>query len=407
MPDKERKGFCLQAFASAVIWPYYHSAYRIRGWGRLPVSRGATLVILNHQHDLDSTSTVMHLSLGGPVHSPVYATTGRRLFEPGFLGLQVFWAEPLLRRIDASKLFRALGMAPLENQIRSRPILGFAHAVHDKHGDVPLSDVFRAGTLDVVGPDLERRPISFLFSGAVFRRAMKTEVPLKAVNEPYRSEMLAQMRDEVERDLDGVAALLGRGGTLYLTPEGVYTKTGHMGRFRAALTRLAPLAENIYTYGISYDVFVGPRLSQLFHLVTAADRDDLASSLKAARPVTVSQLLSSYLMERSTSVDRAGAFTAVEALAAVRARLAALPAIAFVDPELHADPEKMVRAALARMRRLGILSKDGDDLRLTERRAHPHFEKVKDMVEFQAVFFGESQDGWRTLANRRGPVSDV
>jgi 1-acyl-sn-glycerol-3-phosphate acyltransferase len=407
MPDSARKGLCLQAFASAVIWPYYHSAYRIRGWGRLPVPRGATLVILNHQHDLDSTSTVMHLSLGGPLHTPVHATTGRRLFEPGFLGLQVFWAEPLLRRIDASKLFRALGMAPLENQIRSRPVLGFAHAVHDKHGDIPLSDVFRAGSLDALGPDLERRPISFLFSGAVFRRAMKTEVRLKAVNEPYRSEMLAEMRDEVEHDLAGVAALLEHGGTLYLTPEGVYTKTGRLGRFRAALARLAPLAENIYTHGISYDVFVGPRLSQLFHLVPAADRDDLESSLKAARPVTVSQLLADWLvnrMERSNSFDRPVGFTGAEALAAVRARLAALPELAFVDPELQADPAKMVRAALARMRRLGVLVDEGGVMRLTERRTHPHFPNVKDMVAFQAAFFEESQDGWRTLANRHGPV---
>ena len=61
-----RFGVCFQTFICAIIKPYYWTAYRVRSWGRLPWRRAATLVLCNHQHDLDTNTTIVQMQLAGP-----------------------------------------------------------------------------------------------------------------------------------------------------------------------------------------------------------------------------------------------------------------------------------------------------------------------------------------------------
>ncbi|HXM17831.1 MAG TPA: hypothetical protein VN934_03370, partial [Candidatus Tumulicola sp.] len=132
----------------------------------------------------------------------------------------------------------------------------------------------------------------------------------------------------------------------------------------------------------------------LYNLREPADPDDLRASLKAARPITVSQVLCAWIL------DGHGSFDADEAVQAVSSRVQSLPSGARVDPELQANPERMARAAIMGMVRLGTLVLDTGRYRLTEKRAHPQFPLVRDMVAFQATFFRETIEALAGLEER-------
>ena len=140
-----RAGGPLQAFAMALITPIYMSTYRIRGWGRLPKRRGATLLINNHQHGLDTTALIMRLSVQGPWMQPIYMAGSRRLFEPGFMEVSAPWIAYLLHFVDWAWMFRMLGVLPIENELRRRSLASFAWSVYTRHGDLPHAGAGRSG----------------------------------------------------------------------------------------------------------------------------------------------------------------------------------------------------------------------------------------------------------------------
>jgi 1-acyl-sn-glycerol-3-phosphate acyltransferase len=378
-----------------LIWPYYATVNRIRIWGRLPAHRGSTLIICNHQHDNDNTPMVAAMQLAGASSRPIYCAAGRRMFEPGFMGMRLPLLRPLLRRFDPTKLFLALGLVPIENEIRTRAMASLAWWVYTRHGDLTVAEVFDDTVVGAFDAQAAQIRLKALFSGRWFERANTMRVPIKNLREPYRGEVLAETRARLEPDYRRFEQLLAQGNTLYLTPEGHYSSDGRLGRLQTALTRFISYAQQIFVISISYDVFVGRRLSGLFRILPPIDPDDLATSICAPRAVTVSQLLGAWLFERGQTP-----FTRADAEQAVRARLASLPATAFVDPELRRDPSRMTRAALDGLRRLGAIEMQSDTLTLARACRHPQFPLVNDMVAFQARFFDETVAALERLAGR-------
>ncbi|MDQ6825454.1 MAG: hypothetical protein M3007_08345 [Candidatus Eremiobacteraeota bacterium] len=384
-----------QTFCAFLVAPYYHTAYRIRGWGNLPRKRAETLLIANHQHDLDTNAAAIRILLQGPWSQTMYSASSRRVFEPGFMGIRVPWLERWLGTFNASKLFTWLGMLPIENELFARSVSSIAWYVRSKFGDLSNKAVFRADVLERFGPLAGNKTLAWLFRGAAFHLARKTRIGMNAINEPYRSDLLAETRRNMQTDLQRIEETMRSGVTFYLTPEGRYTTDGRVGRFRLALRRLAPLAQ-IYLIAMSYDVFVGRRLSILFRIVPPFDKADLRASLQAERPVTTSQLLAGWLSRYN------GTFTMQDARRRVRAELARLPAQAFVDPELRRRPERLVKSALQSMTRLGVLRRNENDFSVADQRRHPQFPQVKDMLAYQAAFFEESVNALHKLHQTAG-----
>jgi 1-acyl-sn-glycerol-3-phosphate acyltransferase len=374
--------------AIMAMMPYVNTAYRIRKWGRLPFRRGPTLVIANHQHDLETMAIVMWLSFEGPWRNPTFAASGRRMFEPGFMAQRIPWLAPALRRVDATPLFRALGLDPIENELGSRPFASFAAAVRARHGDLSLDDVFEVAALERAG--LRGRRISDLLTARHVRSA-RTYATMRDLRAPYRDEIRAETRALLDEDLARMENQLARGATLFLTPEGRYTRDGRMGTFREAFRRLAPLAD-VFVAPVSYDPFRGRRLSMLFRVVGPVKRSAAPDALAAARPVTVSQVLAEWL---SSGAPR---FSFDEAVSAVDRRLRALPQGLFIDPELRGDAQRVVRDALATMTRLGFLRAEAAAYRRGERTVHPQFPDVADMLAFQSRFFAETIEAERRVA---------
>jgi hypothetical protein len=394
-------GICFQTVALFIIRPYYWWAYRVRSWGRLPWRRPATLVLCNHQHDLDTNVTVIEMGLGGPWDRPIYTAGSRRMFEPGFMAIRIPWLRTHLRRVSATQLFNALGILPIENELRTRSLASLAWWIYAQHGEVPLAQAFAEEVLDRLPLGAAATTVGQLFGRSWFKAAQEMRVSLKAVRQPYRGEIFAQTRQHLEPDYERFERALKDGNTLFLTPEGRYSTDGRMTRLRGALTRLRPFAQSIYLLAVSYDVYVGTPFSTLFRILLPADPDDLDTSMRAPRPVTVSQLLANWIVEEGLS-----SFTATQAGEGVRAALRSLPPGAFVDPYLRADPQRMLRAALHGMRRLGSLADDAGVLQLTSQRSHPQFPLVADMLAYQARFFAETVQALNTLARRSDAVHE-
>ena len=380
----------------AVIWLtrglYWPLRMRIRQWGRLPRRRGATVLIANHQHEDESEIVCERAFAGGPWKRPLYTASSRRMFEPGFFALRMP-ALRFARRWNASRALLSFGLLPLENELSSRPLLSLAHAVRAAHGDLALVDVFRPPALLPLGPDAQR--CSDLLSPRFFQAAQR-HVKLSWLNEPYRSEALAATRALVEEDIARIRAIVQRGRTFYVTPEGEYSTTGTMRPLRGIVTHLTPIAEP-WLAAIAFDPFRGRRLSMLYRILRPADPHDLAASLAAARPVTTSALLGAFLAQRTPEA----AFAAQDAIDAVRAARDALPAGMFVDPELMRDPRRCVRDALATLARRGTLLREGGGrYRLGASRTDRRFPGVKDVVAYQAAFLEESVAAARRLMVR-------
>ncbi len=374
----------LRLAVSLLLFVYVRMAYRVSIEGRLPKRRGPTLVVSNHAHDLEGMVLPVCLQWQGRASQGVYSAGSERLFEPGFLATRgPKLLQPLLAGVHIGKILRHLGVRPIENMPRSRPIVGLAYAVWQRHGNLPLEDVFTGDTLLRLGIPAFGARLRDLWRRRFLGVAQEVW-PFAALKEPYRSELRAGLRQRVEGQIEVLTAILDNGGTLYLTPEGRYTEDGALGRLRESLMRLLSHAENVVLSGVSYDPFAPGRLRLLVRLVPLRKGLDLGRQLKAARPVTVSQLMATVLLEGSPHL------TPDDVVREVLERLRQIAGKAALAPDLRRDPEPAVRRALVSLRGHGMLRQVGAGLALTDQRKDPRFGGVQDMVSYQAAQFAET-----------------
>jgi hypothetical protein len=379
-----------QIASAIVVGTYMRTAYRIRSWGRLPFRREPALIIANHQVEIDLMAPFAAFILSSSLRNPVLSASARSMYEPGFMALRVPWLWRVMRNVNLGWLFEGLGLMPLENELQSRSVARWAWDVQRRHEVLALKEIFKPTALQDTGlADLTSQD---LFSAKYFQKAQETYVRLSDLQVKYRKEAFEDMREGVERDLERIQNNLRRGATFFVTPEGEYTRDGAMLRFRGIWDRLAPLVDDVYLVAISYDPFVGRRLSELYRVVKLRDKDNVVAELQAARPVTTSALLSEWLAQRSAPIEDE------EAVAAVESRLRSLPKDLFVDPELRENPSRLVTAALRNLASHGIIARQGDRFVLTEQRKHPHFPDVEDIISFQATFFAETLQGLEKAA---------
>lgn len=362
---------CVDAYTGVV--------HRVRGWGRMSRSRGPSLVVINHQHPIDATTIVSRLGVQSSWRHPIFTSTGRRMWEPGFFVVEFPWLSGLMRNVSAGPLFSTLGFMPIENQLYARPVASLALDVERVHGPLAVADVFAGDVASRFPPGTMTNDLR---SAANFQAA-QAMIPMRDLREPYRAGVLHVTRERTRGDVAAIEQKVRRGGTFFLTPEGTYSTNGELRPMRGLLRRLVPLARSVYALGVSYDAFRGRRLSMLYRIVEVRDRTRVAEELAAARPVTVTQLLASWL------VDRDAPFAGDEAVAAVRAALERVPAALFADPELRRNPTRVTRAALATMVARGMLSERSGSYVVASRK-DPRFALVEDAIAYHARFYAQS-----------------
>ena len=360
----------------ACVAVYHRIAFRIRMWGRLPVRRGPTIVVANHQHEIESPVVVADLAITSlSWRYPIFTASSRRMFEPGFFAERIPWLT-IFRTVNLGGLFASIGMQPIENELSQRPFGSIAF-FFSRDRDPGVREIFTEKTLERIPPDV--RTLRDILAAKHFSFA-RSYVRMNEIREPHRTEIMRAMRGEIERDIEHFENLVRDGATVFLTPEGFYTGDGRMQRLRGILSRLAPLAAT-WLAAISYDPYDERRLTMLYRVLPAPDGVAIDLQLKGSRPVTTSALVCTYLASHPEA-DLA------EVLQGVKTQLAALPRQAFVVPELRADPRPAVERVLRNIRAFG--------------RKHPQFPRTPDMIEYQRNFHEETLDGLTALAASAG-----
>jgi hypothetical protein len=361
--------------------PWLTTRFRVRQWGRLPLRRGPTLLVTNHQHEDESEIVMERGFIQGPWRRPLFTASSRRMYEPGFFAGRMPWLAPIARTLDASRLFVSLGMLPLENQLSSRPLISLAHDVRRTHGDRTLAEVFRDEALAPLGVGVSR--ISDLQRPPFFERA-QTMTKVALLREPFRSESVAMLRRTIDEEVAFITEVVREGTTFFVTPEGDYSTNGRMRPLRGIMTHLAPIAD-VWLCAIAFDPFRGRRTSMLYRVLRPADPEDIATSLAAARPVTTSALIATFVHEHHRE-----SFTASDVLTGIVRTRAALPKRLFVDPELDAARERVVREALDNLVRRGTLIEQDGHYRLGAVRTDRRFHGVEDTIAYHATFLSET-----------------
>jgi hypothetical protein len=370
----------MQWTAAASRRLYLPLKIRIRQWGSLPARRGPAVLITNHQH-VDEGEIVFARALLEHPHVPMIAVNSRRTFETGFFAARLPWTAPFTRRMNATGLWLRVGILPIENHLHSRALISLAEEVRRKHGDLPLATILSDEVTARLG--LAQCTLTDLWKPAYFARA-QTTVKLANLKQPFRREALENFRATMAADIADVVERVRAGATFYVTPEGDFSRDGRLHPLRNGLTDAVAQVAEAWLCPIAYDPFRGRRLSMLYRILRPAIPEDLQTSLAAARPVTTSALLATFL----AGVD--APFAAASARESVRAQLAALPRGAFADPEVRRDPDACVDEALTVLVRLGFLGAERTRYRLTGIRADARFPHVADMIAFQRNMLEET-----------------
>ncbi|HTV91601.1 MAG TPA: hypothetical protein VMG98_02695 [Verrucomicrobiae bacterium] len=347
---------------------YYRIAFRIRSWGALPLRRGPTLIVANHQHELESPVIVADVGLRTLAwRDPIFTVSSRRMWEPGFFAERIPWLR-VAREANFGWLFGSIGMQPIENELQTRPYASIAYTLIGLYGDLPVESVLRERALVALPPGV--RNLSDLLTARHFAFA-RSYVRIPDVLEPYRDAVMRATRTQLDADIAHFEDLQRAGATIFLTPEGFYSGDGKMRPLRGILARLAPLA-SVWLTAVSYDPYDAKRLTMLYRVTPAREGIALDLQLKAARPITTSALVCTYLAEHPNATEP-------EVVQAVNEQVAALPPAAFVVPELREQPASAVRRVLENLRRMG--------------RKHPQFPRTQDMIVYQANFHAETLEG--------------
>jgi len=385
-----RPNWTIKAITYSVRQVYLSFRIRVRQWGHLPAERGATVLITNHQH-MDEGEMVTGRTFLRDPWKPLVMCNSRRTFETGFIAWQMPWTAWLTRGLNLSGFWSAYSIMPIENHLFSRPLISLAEELRSVHGDLPLEAILPSEALESLG--LNGR-VSDLWKPANFARA-HAWVKVAKLKQPYRGEVLENLRAVTKRDIDAIVDRVRAGATFYITPEGDFSRDGRMHPMRGGIVEaLAPFAE-LWLCAIAYDPFRAGRLPMLYRVLRYAGGADIGTSLAAARPITASALLGAFLLEVPET------FAARDAVRAVRERLDSLPENVFVDPELHRAPEAVIINTLAALRKRGTLAEEAGRYRLTAHRADPRFLHVPDMIEFQRNMLDETLASARRLGRTR------
>jgi len=326
----------------------------------------STLIVTNHKRDLDSVVLTSSLYwLQRPPRRPLEFAGREDMFLRGFLAhydVVPMWLRRLLYEIDLTRVMEALRVHP----VRRFPERTLEEALREALlilGDRPVTEILTAEAAGDAGrPGGSPLRLSQVLAWG-WREGWQRPASMGAFRPEVRPLLEERQRVVVRQQMDGLAAVVRRGGVLYLAPEGVISPDGRLQNFRSGLRLIlerVPEAR-IRPACIVYDFMTPGRLRICITVgrlaaapaPTPGGPEVARRWLAALHTMTASQVCSQVVWDRITR----GEHRVPEALIVreTDALAAALAAEGLrVDPLLRRDPERCAAGWVAYAVRRGL-----------------------------------------------------
>ena len=327
------------------------------------------MLITNHQH-MDEGETITGRTFLLHPWKPLVMCNSRRTFETGFIAARLPFTARFTRGMNLSWLWELLSVLPVENHLFSRPLISLAEELQAAHGDLMIDEILPPETVAEIG--LHGVTLSELWKLENFSKA-QAWIKIAKLKPPYRHEVLTNLRAVNERDIAAIVERVKAGATFYITPEGDFSRDGRLHSMRNGIVGALASFADLWICAVAYDPFRTGRLSMLYRVIRYHDAADLGVSVAAARPVTNSALLATFLFDASRNVR-----CRRRCPCGAPRNSTLLPGNVFVDPELRGAPEAIVADALSALVTSGTLTLDGGRYRLTAKRTDRRFDHVPD-----------------------------
>jgi 1-acyl-sn-glycerol-3-phosphate acyltransferase len=343
-----------------------------------PGCRPGTLVVSNHQRESDVPIVCAALVRRSGLHIldplPFFAMREDLLHRDALFNLLSKWPRPIaktLGRIPLGWLFKGVRTMPMR-RLREFTLGDTVEAlIVAGLGDEPPDAVLNArGQREVMArmqsPPEHVRDITRDAMG----KAWRTFWGLRRLRLSAFKRIAPEFRKTINAQLDSFAALLDRGHSLYMAPEGTISPTGRFGRVRAGPWRVSRRRASpalIMPVGLSYDALGPGRLRVVAHGGASLRNPDLSSQCRFAAQLrdillalcvlTPSHLLAWYLLhgpKRFTTIQLAEWLE--------RSRDAAHAAGVGLDPIWKRSSGAIIATERVRwMRRRGLLEHGGGE----------------------------------------------
>lgn len=295
------------------------TSYRVEVSGLAHYTRARpTLIVATHRRDTDGPllgSALIERHGRLPVGRLPHFVAREDLFRRGFLREYLTgWPAPLrefLGLVNVAPVLDLLHAHPMR-RIPERSLWETLEDVREVCGDLPLSQVLRPRWVEQFQRLAPRARPELKVSEALRRRyrpLLRRRHGLSKLTLPCFRAIAEYERRAINAQLDRFVALLDRGESVQLEPEGTISTNGDFHRIRSGLYTLLTHPRrppHVLPVGITYDfmctgsarvfVNVGPELVGLEALPRREVNARVAGAIRTLTTVTVSQLASSFLL---------------------------------------------------------------------------------------------------------------
>lgn len=280
---------------------------RVRGLEHF-TNEPSTLIVTNHKSDFDLLLLIpaLYRAYGG--HGSIGRiafVAAERMFQPSYFSTYLLprprWLSRLLYRVNLSAALQGLHAYPIAHA-RRRKLGAHLRALRDLLGNAPLEALFAQTPTDFL-PGVSQ--------GARIKDALRWR-HVHALDVEYdfsifKPELEKKLREHhlegIFRDLSRFAALLDRGDSLFLAPEGNLSQDGSLGQLKAALPRLVGMTQaalKVLPVNFTYDtmttgratafVSIGPQLDDVRHWPKAQLKTQIRQQIQSLGTITLPQL---------------------------------------------------------------------------------------------------------------------
>lgn len=237
-------GRVFRAFLYAGFWLAARIMFRVRVMGRGQLANRPNVIYITlHKRDSDGVvalGTVFWMCRGRGAVGRSAVMCGEHVYLPGFIaGYAVRrprWLSFLLFPVRVGGLMRSMGWLPMA-LARRRFLMAHLLDVVEVEGDKPVGEILAENVESVIPGAQAGTRVSELLRWP-YRDALFTLQEISIFTSGVAERLWERHRARLEECLGRFVAVLDAGGCVFMSPEGILSPDGRVGRIRSGLSQL-------------------------------------------------------------------------------------------------------------------------------------------------------------------------